>query len=153
MYRLIYKSTSRGRLDWPALTHVLLASTRNNESNGLTGILLANRSHFLQVLEGAFDPLNETFVRIARDARHHRVRLLSYGVVEERLFAAWRMRGIGVFDMSSEVTRRLVEKYGEEDDDVRFPETGWRALALIEDIQGLRGLPEWKGEAGTSPPA
>jgi len=147
MYRLIYKSDSAVPMNWRTVGGILAKSTRNNDRDHLTGALLVGRKHFLQVLEGDFEPVNRTFQRILQDTRHRNVRLIEFGVVEERLFPQWEMRGVGVFEFDPPVAAPLVAKYGEEDGELRFPEQGWRALALVEDIFNLHDLPEWTGEA------
>ena len=86
----------------------------------------------------------ETYLRIARDKRHEQIQLLSYEVIDARLFEAWAMKGIGVFDNNSAMARQLIEKYGEQDGGVRFPLESWLALSMIYDIRAIQELPEWK---------
>jgi len=54
MYRIIYKSRSVEALNWDIVRSITNASEINNEACGLTGVLLASRSHFLQTIEGRF---------------------------------------------------------------------------------------------------
>lgn len=147
MYRLIYKSESTARASWRSIGPILTASTRNNDRDGLTGVLLIGKRHFMQVLEGDGAAVSATFLRIARDPRHHDVRLISFEPTQQRLFAEWEMRGVGVFEFDPPISRTLIEKYGEEDGEIRFPEEAWRALALIQDIFHLGQVPEWRAEA------
>ena len=146
MYRLIYKSESSGKINWSTVGSILSTSTRNNELAGITGVLLLGKSRFLQVLEGDFDPVNDVFGRIVQDPRHKNIRLISFEVVEGRLFADWEMRGVGVFDFDPPIAAPLIEKYGEEAGEIRFPEQGWQALALVQDLLQLPNLPEWSDE-------
>jgi hypothetical protein len=83
-------------------------------------------------------------MHIVRDPRHDDIKLISFMVVDARLFAGWGMRGIGVFDFNKQIERQLMEKYGEEAGGIRFPLEGWMALAMIYDIKMMRDLPEWK---------
>ena len=144
MYRLIYKSRVTRELDWPVIEDILHHSAANNSLAEVTGFLLATRNHFLQVLEGRFEDVNETFFRIARDPRHERIQLLSFEVVDARLFESWAMKGIGILDANTDLARQLIAKYGEQDGDVRFPLESWLALSLIYDIRAIQELPEWK---------
>jgi hypothetical protein len=144
MYRLIYKSRVTRELDWPVIEDILHHSAANNSLAEVTGFLLATRNHFLQVLEGRFEDVNETFFRIARDPRHARIQLLSFEVVDARLFESWAMKGIGILDANTDLARQLIAKYGEQDGDVRFPLESWLALSLIYDIRAIQELPEWK---------
>jgi hypothetical protein len=69
-----------------------------NEKAGLTGVLLFNRSYFLQVLEGDREVATRAFIRIAGDRRHHGVTLMSFHETEQRDFADWSM---GLVDSTS----------------------------------------------------
>jgi len=146
MVRLIYKSDSTVPMNWRNVGGILAKSTRNNDRDSLTGALLVGKKHFLQVLEGDFEAVNRTFQRILRDKRHRNVRLIEFGAVESRLFPEWEMRGVGVFEFDPPLSAPLVAKYGEEDGALRFPEQGWRALALIEDIFNLHDVPLWRDD-------
>ena len=135
MYRLIYKSRANQRIDWDFVNEVLGTSEQNNEDAGITGVLLASDTHFLQVLEGGFDDINRLFMRIARDPRHEDVELISFGCVESRLFGGWTMHAIGIFEFNRDLINDLIDQYGEEDGSVRFPVEEWQVLALISDLR------------------
>jgi hypothetical protein len=143
MYRLIYKSDSAVKMNWGIVGGILTASTRNNQRSGLTGALLLGKRHFLQVLEGDFLEINETFQRISKDQRHRNIRIVSFEVIEQRQFAKWDLRGVGVFDFDPPISQLLIQKYGEEDGEIRFPEQGWLAMSLLHDLILLPDLPEW----------
>ena len=65
-----------------------------------TGVLIASRTHFLQVLEGKFEEVNAIFRRICRDPRHTEMSIISFSVIDYQLFDGWGMRGIGAFDFN-----------------------------------------------------
>ena len=134
MYRLIYKSRCAESINWDSVRNILNISEVNNKENEITGALLASSTHFLQILEGSFVAINKTFFEIAKDKRHLEVQLISFGPIEERLFAHWGMKGIGAFDFNTDLAETLKHKYGEEDGNVLFPTSEWKALALINDI-------------------
>jgi hypothetical protein len=144
MYRIIYKSRSVQPLDWDIVRDITKKSESNNESCGVTGVLLASRSHFLQALEGNFESVNSVFRRIVRDERHCDLSIIGFSVVDARLFGSWGMRGIGVFDFNRKIEDDLKEKYGEEEQGIRFPLEEWLALAMINDIKMMGELPSWK---------
>ena len=146
MHRLIYKSESVVPMNWHTVGRILAASTRNNDRAGLTGTLLVGKRHFLQALEGDGDAVSSTFERIVQDPRHENIRLISYEVIDTRMFEDWQMRGVGVFKFDPPVSQSLIERYGEVDGLLRFPDTGWEALALIRDIFALNDVPEWSAE-------
>ena len=135
MYRLIYKSRAKQRIDWETVRKLIRKSEENNEDAGITGVLLATETHFLQVLEGSFDQVNELFMRIVRDTRHDQVQLIAFDCVESRLFGGWAMHGVGIFDFNQELVDDLIAQYGEEDGSVRFPVEDWKVLALISDLR------------------
>lgn len=135
MYRLIYKSHSLREIDWEFVDELVAKSEQSNEEAGITGVLLASKTHFLQVLEGDFYEINRLFLRIARDPRHDDVQLISFGCVENRLFGGWSMHAIGIFDFKDELMNDLIDQYGEENGTVRFPVEDWNVLALISDLR------------------
>lgn len=137
MYRLIYKSRSSNRIDWDLVNEIIRTSEAHNVEEGISGVLLATESHFLQVIEGEFEQVNRVFMRIARDTRHDEVQLIAFDCVESRLFGGWAMHGIGIFDFNRELVAELIEQYGEEQGSVRFPVEDWKVLALISDLRVL----------------
>ena len=135
MYRLIYKSRASQTIDWDFVNELIDVSAASNAQAGITGVLLASDTHFLQVLEGDFDAINRLYLAIARDTRHENVQLISFGCVESRLFGGWTMHAIGIFDFKRELIEDLIDQYGEEEGSVRFPIEEWKVLALIADLR------------------
>jgi len=144
MYRLIYKSRSVEPLNWDMVRSITSASEVNNEARGVTGVLLASRTHFMQILEGNFEDVNAVFRRICKDPRHDEMYIVGFSVIDARLFGGWGMRGIGAFDFNQELEQQLQDKYGEEGGGIRFPLEEWQALAMLNDIKMTRNPPEWK---------
>ena len=135
MYRLIYKSRSKSPIDWVLIDSILQSSEKNNPESDITGALLATRTHFLQVIEGSFETVNELFYAIAKDPRHDELQLVCFSCVEARVFPDWTMHGIGIFDLNQEIAQRLQHAFGEEDGGIRLPTDEWQALALINEIR------------------
>jgi hypothetical protein len=135
MYRLIYKSRSIMPVDWALVNAIIEASQQQNVSRKITGVLLATRTHFLQVFEGSFEDVNKLYCTIVRDPRHHQIQLVSFTCTEKRIFAAWAMHGIGLFNFNRELSQHLKSSYGEEDGEVRFPTEEWAVLSMINDIR------------------
>ena len=144
MYRMIYRSRSVEPLNWEIVRSITSVSERNNEASGLTGVLLASRSHFMQAIEGNFEDVNAAFRRICRDERHTELSIVGFSITDARLFGGWGMRGIGAFDFNKQIEDELKEKYGEEERSIHFPFEEWQALAMINDIKMMRELPAWK---------
>lgn len=91
LVRVIYVSTADHAVDTSALQDILEASSRNNESSGLTGMLLYAGGSFMQVLEGEEEAVDATLARMRRDPRHSGVLELDRSPIDERAFAHWRM--------------------------------------------------------------
>ncbi|MCG8426439.1 MAG: BLUF domain-containing protein [Chromatiales bacterium] len=144
MYRLIYKSRIKVTVDWDLITDILHSFEKVNSEHDVNGVLLATNTHFLQVLEGRFEDVNEIFMKTVCDSRHTIIRLISFHVIDARLFSGWGMRGIGVFDFNKNLERQLIEKYGEEEGGIKFPLEEWMVLAMIHDIKMVHDLPSWK---------
>lgn len=90
MLQLVYISSSTARGE--DLTRPILdASRRNNRRDGLTGLLYADGTRFLQVLEGAPASVEAAFERIRPDPRHRAVVVLSRRTIAEREFGCWDM--------------------------------------------------------------
>lgn len=135
MYRLIYKSRAEREIDWDFVNQLIARSESKNKEADITGVLLATRTHFLQVLEGSFEDINRLFFRIARDGRHDDVQLVAFNCVESRLFGGWAMHAVGVFDFNQDLVDDLIAQYGEEEGSVKFPVEDWKVLALISDLR------------------
>jgi hypothetical protein len=139
MYRLIYKSRSKAPIDWSLVDAIIGSSDKNNPVQDITGVLLATRTHFLQVIEGSFESVNTLFDTIARDPRHDSLQLVSFASVERRAYGNWAMYGVGIFDLQKEIVSRLKREFGEENGEVRLPTDEWAVAAFIHDIRQVSG--------------
>ena len=144
MYRIIYQSRSVQPLNWDIVRSITSVSEENNEASGVTGVLLASRTHFMQALEGKFEDVNAVFRRIVRDERHEELSIVGFSLIDARLFGSWGMRGIGAFDFNLQIEQELKDKYGEEEGGIKFPLEEWQALAMLNDIKMIHRLPDWK---------
>jgi hypothetical protein len=106
----------------------------NNPANAITGVLLATETHFLQLLEGEFEALNDTLERISRDTRHYKVQMISFSEIEERRFGDWGMHGIGLFDLNHELAARLGDRFGIDNGNIRFPSTEHEVIELLNMV-------------------
>ncbi|HEX4336914.1 MAG TPA: BLUF domain-containing protein [Polyangiaceae bacterium] len=102
--QLIYVSAARQPFDEEQLRALLLDARRRNQAAGVSGLLLHERGSFLQMLEGPKDAVTETFERISKDRRHHRLVLVYQAAHEQRVFADWSM---GFVSMSPATARML----------------------------------------------
>lgn len=70
----------------------------NNKSQHISGALLLNGDHYVQVLEGDEARVLELYEHIAKDERHDSVALLESGTVDARVFSRWSMARVGEGD-------------------------------------------------------
>jgi hypothetical protein len=91
MRRIIYCSQATYDFTPDELVSLLEQSRKNNDSAGLSGMLLYSSQSFLQMLEGPEEALTETYARIGKDPRHTNLRLLSNVEVSRALFPEWTM--------------------------------------------------------------
>jgi transcriptional regulator with XRE-family HTH domain len=97
--RLLYASTATaadGRAQDSALRDIIRVSARRNALLGVTGVLLAFRGRFLQVLEGPPESLSLLYAAIRSDRRHLDVQTLEHKPVDQRAFGSWTMRAATV---------------------------------------------------------
>ena len=133
-WMLIYRSKATEDIDTELLAEIEEASSRNNRERGVTGILVANRRAFLQLLEGDREDVGHVFQRIVKDARHSEIEIICFNRVAERSFEDWAMKGVGVGLMGRIIGQRLMDKYGEQDGDLVLPTDKFRAFALLHDL-------------------
>ena len=110
MRQILYASQASAGSAGEFAPAILRQSRVNNGIDGITGLLCARGSQFLQVLEGPRESVALTWDRIAADPRHHRIEILEDRPVEGRDFADWTMayRDAGQpEDMLDERLRRL----------------------------------------------
>ncbi|MDQ2756962.1 MAG: BLUF domain-containing protein [Actinomycetota bacterium] len=91
MKRIIYCSQSTFDVSPDELVALLELSRRNNERDGLSGMLLYSSQSFLQVLEGEEAALASTYDRILGDDRHQNLRMLMNAEVAAPMFPDWTM--------------------------------------------------------------
>ncbi|MEA5616427.1 BLUF domain-containing protein [Cronbergia sp. UHCC 0137] len=111
LYRLIYSSYGIPDLGYHDLKDIMEKSEKNNQSDGITGLLCYGDSIFLQILEGDRTIISQTYHRIALDQRHHTPELIECVPIESRLFGIWSMKAVTLSDLNSEEVRNLILKY------------------------------------------
>lgn len=89
--QLVYASAATVEFDQEDLVELLRRARENNESLGVTGMLLFHDGSFIQVLEGPPDVVDALFSKIASDPRHGDTTLIYRGQKTERCFGRWSM--------------------------------------------------------------
>lgn len=102
MLQLIYASAATVDFSTADLQQLLKIARQNNESRGISGMLLFHEGSFLQILEGEKDNVFALYDKIEKDHRHTNVRLLLKTEIDERRFGDWKM---GFYDASRTARR------------------------------------------------
>lgn len=91
LYCILY-SSEMNELSESEINSIKAVSLFKNKKSSISGVLLSNGHEFLQVLEGEYEEVMQTFQRINADRRHTNVNILYQEDVENRSFAEWNMR-------------------------------------------------------------
>lgn len=90
-YYLCYKSELSASVNEEQVIDILQKSQKNNLKKNITGMLLYINNHFIQIIEGQQDEVNDLYKKILQDSRHYGAKVLSEGKVEGRFFPNWVM--------------------------------------------------------------
>lgn len=90
--RLVYRSQAALPMAGRPLNEMLRAARRRNQAAGVTGLLVANGTHYLQWLEGPAAGVGTLMRAISLDRRHRQVEVIADTPVAARRFAGWDMR-------------------------------------------------------------
>jgi hypothetical protein len=130
LVRLMYASRATESIRVDTLSAILKKSNHNNPPQGVTGVLCASGTMYLQVLEGGRAQVSKLYNHIARDPRHSDVMLLSYEEIAERSFASWAM---GQVNMSM-LNPALLLKYSETAVLDPYAVSGKVSMALLNEL-------------------
>ena len=108
---LTYTSLARLDLQSSDLEDIHRSARELNALDGITGLLVFNGTHFLQIIEGAPDAIDELVDRLRRDPRHSGVEVRAEREVDKRSFPDWSMEMVRVnasyFKARETITDRL----------------------------------------------
>jgi hypothetical protein len=107
LVRLIYRSRVAPGFQSEQLNDIMRAARQYNGPAGITGLLVFNARHFMQVLEGPLAAVCARYHRIATDPRHCDMLLLHFAEIDARRFEDWSMGFLGL----DERTARVLMKY------------------------------------------
>jgi hypothetical protein len=130
--------TSLARLDLQAsdLKDIHRSARESNALEGITGLLIFNGTHFLQIVEGAPQAIDELLERLREDPRHSAVEVRDTRIVEQRSFPDWSMELVRVsasyFEAKDTVAERLPDAVasGVRDKVIRMTESISGTVAL-----------------------
>jgi hypothetical protein len=110
VHRLVYASRNLVHIahvrPLDAIRDILTISEINNRRDGITGSLVFDSDHFIQILEGPRQAVFAAFRRIQDDPRHTDIDLIEFAEAPFRLFGDWTMAGSLRLPKHDEIFRR-----------------------------------------------
>ena len=109
LYELIYMSHSvPAAIAQRELENILCTSRRFNADREITGVLLHENGHFVQLLEGERETVRDLYYeRILRDPRHRDARVVLEHDIAARSFRDWNMGFVRLNDLEPSVELNL----------------------------------------------
>ena len=108
---LTYTSLARLDLDASDIEAIHRVARQFNALDGITGVLIFNGTHFLQVIEGDEQAIDDLVERLRRDTRHSGFEIRDERMVEQSSFPEWSMELVRVsasyFEAKDTVADRL----------------------------------------------
>jgi hypothetical protein len=93
---LTYTSLARLDLDTSDLEAIHRSALQLNSLDGITGLLVFNGTHFLQIIEGADEAIDDLVDRLRRDPRHSGFEVRDRHRIDARSFPDWSMELVRV---------------------------------------------------------
>jgi hypothetical protein len=91
LYRVVYISEACQPFSEGQLDDLLEHARVKNRDLGVSGILLYEKDHFLQMIEGPDRSIIQLYGTIRKDPRHHDIVTISEGNIDSRQFGQWTM--------------------------------------------------------------
>lgn len=108
--RLVYESKATGSTgSLTNLATILAESQRNNDRDGLTGVLAAHGERYVQVIEGPPATLDNLLKRLNGDRRHREVSIIGREPISARRFGNWTMASARITPAQADTLDRLIE--------------------------------------------
>ena len=115
---LTYTSLARLDLQTSDLENIHRTARELNSLDGITGLLIFNGTHFLQIVEGAHDAIDDLLARLRRDPRHGGLEVRDERRIKARSFPDWSMELVrvkaGYFEARETIADRLPDTVPEE---------------------------------------
>jgi hypothetical protein len=114
---LTYTSLARLDLDSSDLEDIHRTALQTNALEGITGLLVFNGTHFLQIIEGAPNVIDDLVQRLRQDPRHSGFEVRDQHAIEARSFPDWSMELVRVsssyFSARDTIAERLPDSVPE----------------------------------------
>jgi hypothetical protein len=113
-----YTSLARLDLQTSDLEDIHRSARELNALDGITGLLVFNGTHFLQIVEGSHDAIDDLLQRLRNDGRHSGLEVRDERKIARRSFPDWAMELVrvkaGYFDAKDTIAHRLPDTVPEE---------------------------------------
>ena len=107
---LTYTSLARLDLDAGDLESIHRTAREVNALEGITGLLVFNGTHFLQIVEGAPQAIDELVDRLRRDPRHSGFEVRDERTADQRSFGSWSMELVRVSGSYLEARHTITDR-------------------------------------------
>lgn len=108
-----YTSLARLDLQEVDLEDIYQTAREQNALDGISGLLVFNGTHFLQIIEGSEAAIEDLIERLRRDQRHTGFEIRDRRKVETRSFPDWSMELVRVkasyFEARDTIADRIPE--------------------------------------------
>ena len=129
---LSYTSLARLDIDAADLETIHRTARDLNALDGITGLLVFNGTHFLQIIEGGAEAVDDLVERLRRDPRHGGFEIRDERRVDRRSFPEWSM---ALFRISGSYLEARESISGRLPDGIA-PEVRQRLLTMTQTISG-----------------
>lgn len=92
---LIYVSKAEDDVEYDEILDILTHSWKYNHNSYISGMLLYDNRHFMQIIQGPILTIDKLYARIENDSRHTDIQLIGEELLHERDCSGW---GIGFYD-------------------------------------------------------
>ncbi len=104
---LIYVSNAEVSMDYEKAMDILQVSWRHNHNSDISGMLIYDDNHFVQLLQGPINTVDTLYEKISNDTRHHSIELIGSELLARKDVSGW---GMG-FINDQEIVNNLYQKY------------------------------------------
>jgi hypothetical protein len=129
---LTYTSLARLDLTTADLEAIHRTARDINALEGITGMLIFNGTHFLQIIEGSPDAIDDLVERLRRDRRHSGFEVRHEHMVDVPSFPEWSMELVRVSASYFEARETVADKLP----DSVPPSVRERVMRMTETISG-----------------
>jgi Sensors of blue-light using FAD len=106
LVRMVYASTANESVTGELLESILKVARNRNEVRDLTGMLVFDHQHFLQVIEGDRAAVSLLLGKLMSDTRHKNLTVLELDEITQRSFADWSMEFVPAAAINKKVLLR-----------------------------------------------